>query len=69
MIADDITVMRRGTTVGEAQPREVTKRQLAELMVGSELPTPETAASTVTDEVQLEIEGLTLTDPFGRRGR
>ncbi|GAA1478467.1 ABC transporter ATP-binding protein [Nocardioides aestuarii] len=65
-IADDITVMRRGTTVGEAHPGEVTKRELAELMVGSELPTPEKTASTVTDEVQLEIEGLTLTDAFGR---
>lgn len=65
-IADDITVMRRGTTVGEAKPGDVTKRQLAEMMVGSELPTPQTAVSTVTDEVQLEIRGLTLTDPFGR---
>ena len=40
-IADDITVMRRGTTVGEADPKTVTKRELAELMVGSELPSPD----------------------------
>ena len=32
----------------------VTKRQLAELMVGSELPSPETEESTVTDEVLLD---------------
>lgn len=51
-IADDITVMRRGTTVGSAIPGEVTKHQLAELMVGSELPSPETSESTVTDVVQ-----------------
>ena len=48
-IADDITVMRRGTTVGEADPKTATKRQLAEMMVGSELPSPETEESTVTD--------------------
>jgi ABC-type uncharacterized transport system ATPase subunit len=65
-IADDITVMRRGTTVGEARPEETTKRQLAELMVGSELPSPQTAVSTVTDEVQLQVSDLTLTDAFGR---
>ena len=66
-IADDITVMRRGTTVGEAKPEGTTKRQLAELMVGSELPSPETAESTVTDEVLLDVVGLTLTDTFGRQ--
>ena len=65
-IADDITVMRRGTTVGEAQPEGTTKRQLAELMVGSELPSPQTEESTVTDQVQLEVRDLTLHDSFGR---
>jgi len=65
-IADDITVMRRGTTVGEAKPEGTTKRQLAELMVGSELPSPETAESTVTDEVLLEVRDVSLDDSFGR---
>jgi simple sugar transport system ATP-binding protein len=65
-IADDITVMRRGTTVGSAVPREVTKQQLAEMMVGSELPSPETSESTVTDVVQLELRSVTLTDDAGR---
>jgi len=65
-IADDITVMRRGTTVGEAEPGKVTKRQLAEMMVGSELPSPEATGSTVTDVVQLALEHVTLTDEFGR---
>jgi ABC-type uncharacterized transport system ATPase subunit len=65
-IADDITVMRRGTTVGEAQPGKVTKHQLAEMMVGSELPSPETEESTVTDEVLLELSHITLTDDRGR---
>jgi ABC-type uncharacterized transport system ATPase subunit len=65
-IADDITVMRRGTTVGAAVPGEVTKRQLAEMMVGSELPSPDVSDSTVTDVVQLALKGVTLVDEGGR---
>jgi len=59
-ISDDITVMRRGTTVGTAVPAETTKRQLAELMVGSELPSPETAESTVQAEVVLRVQDVSL---------
>ncbi|MEU2546400.1 ABC transporter ATP-binding protein [Streptomyces roseolus] len=59
-VADDITVIRRGTTVGTADPRTATTKQLAELMVGSELPSPETRESTVTDVAMLEVKGLTL---------
>ena len=65
-IADDITVMRRGTTVGEADPKTATKRDLAELMVGSELPSPATEESTVTDQVLLELTGVDLVDARGR---
>jgi simple sugar transport system ATP-binding protein len=65
-VADDITVIRRGTTVATVDPRQVTARQLAELMVGSELPTPETRESTVTDVEELVVEGLTLVDEDGR---
>ncbi|MDT0473462.1 ABC transporter ATP-binding protein [Streptomyces sp. DSM 41014] len=59
-VADDITVIRRGTTVGTAVPAETTPRQLAEMMVGSELPTPETAESTVTDRPVVEVRDLTV---------
>jgi ABC-type uncharacterized transport system ATPase subunit len=59
-VADSITVIRAGTTVAEVTPSQVTARDLAHLMVGSELPTPETRESTVTDVVQLSIEGLSL---------
>jgi ABC-type uncharacterized transport system ATPase subunit len=38
----------------------VTSRELAEMMVGSELPTPETRESTVTDVRVLEIRDLTV---------
>ncbi|TDV41463.1 ABC transporter ATP-binding protein [Actinophytocola oryzae] len=66
-IADSITVIRRGTTVGTVDPKTVTSRQLAEMMVGSELPSPETRESTVTDEVVLQVEGLVLETGDGRR--
>ncbi|MEV7883199.1 ABC transporter ATP-binding protein [Streptomyces sp. NPDC088357] len=59
-VADEITVIRRGTTVGTAVPSETTPRQLAEMMVGSELPTPETAESTVTDRAVVEVRDLTV---------
>ncbi|MGW0206438.1 ABC transporter ATP-binding protein [Streptomyces sp. NPDC003233] len=59
-VADEITVIRRGTTVGTVSPEGTTPKQLAELMVGAELPTPETAESTVTDVPMLKVEGLHL---------
>ena len=65
-IADSITVIRRGTTVGTVDPKTVTSRQLAEMMVGSELPSPETRTSTVTDKEVLRVEGLVLETPDGR---
>ena len=66
-VADDITVVRRGTTVAAVRPTEVTARKLAELMVGSELPSPDTSESTVTDQEMLELAGVTLVDAGGRR--
>ncbi|WP_338071534.1 ABC transporter ATP-binding protein [Actinomadura bangladeshensis] len=66
-VADTISVIRRGTTVAtRLDPREVTSRRLAELMVGSELPTPELRESTVTSDVQLDIGGLTVLTGEGR---
>ncbi|MEV7005662.1 ABC transporter ATP-binding protein [Streptosporangium sp. NPDC051022] len=65
-VADAITVVRRGTTVAEVSPKDVTARQLAELMVGSELPSPETRESTVTDVVALSVRSLTVRSKDGR---
>ncbi|MFD6419675.1 ABC transporter ATP-binding protein [Streptomyces sp. NPDC060194] len=65
-VADEITVIRRGTTVGTAVPAETTPRQLAELMVGSQLPTPETSESTVTDRALLTVDSLKLLAEGGR---
>ncbi|HEX5086498.1 MAG TPA: ABC transporter ATP-binding protein [Nocardioides sp.] len=65
-VADEITVIRRGTTVRTVTPDQVTARQLAELMVGSELPSPSTETSTVTDEVLLSVKHLSLPGPESR---
>jgi len=61
-IADRITVIRRGRTVATVAADVVTAQDLAELMVGSELPSPETGDSTATDEVLLAVEDLVVLD-------
>ncbi len=65
-VADSITVIRRGTTVGTADPRTTTARQLAELMVGAELPSPQTRTSAVRDTPVLGVRGLTVTSHGAR---
>lgn len=59
-VADEVTVIRRGATIDTVQAKDVSSRQLAEMMVGSELPSPSTSASTVTDRVVLEVHDLHL---------
>ncbi|MDQ1289328.1 MAG: ral nucleoside transport system ATP-binding protein [Actinomycetota bacterium] len=66
-VADEITVIRAGTTVATVDPRDVTARALAELMVGSDLPSPTTSGSTVTDVAELVVEHLDLTGEDGRQ--
>jgi len=66
-VADEITVIRRGTTVRTVEPGSVNARQLAELMVGSELPSPSTEESTVTDRAVLTVERVSLDGPAGNR--
>ncbi|MGY1747603.1 ABC transporter ATP-binding protein [Blastococcus sp. SYSU D00695] len=65
-VADAITVIRRGTTVGVADPRTTTTKQLAEMMVGTELPTPETRTSTVRDTPVLQLSSVTVAGVDGR---
>ena len=65
-VADSITVIRRGTTVGTADPKTTTVKQLAEMMVGAELPSPETRTSTVRDQPVLVVEHLSVVTPAGR---
>jgi simple sugar transport system ATP-binding protein len=61
-VADAITVIRAGRTVTEVLPQDVTAKQLAELMVGSELPSPETKAMPPGEHVALAVAGVNLTE-------
>ncbi len=61
-ISDSITVIRRGKTIATVKASDVTAGDLAELMVGEELPSPATGDSTVTTDVALEVNGLTVLD-------
>jgi general nucleoside transport system ATP-binding protein len=57
-IANRISVLRGGEIVTTVEAGSVDARQLAELMVGSELPSPESGVSTVQSAVVLSVKGL-----------
>ncbi len=61
-LCEDATVLRLGKVVGTCDPREKTARQLAEMMVGGILHTPEREGGE-TGEVLLDVSGLTLPAP------
>ncbi len=57
-VADEITVMRHGQTVADTTPSVITSRELALLMVGSELPTPEARTVEVRPESGLRLASI-----------
>ncbi|WP_222194169.1 ABC transporter ATP-binding protein [Modestobacter italicus] len=65
-VADSITVIRRGTTVGTADPATTTAKQLAELMVGAELPVAQKRDSTVRETAVLQLREVSVAAPGGR---
>ncbi|MCZ2848446.1 ABC transporter ATP-binding protein [Modestobacter sp. VKM Ac-2978] len=66
-VADSITVIRRGTTVGTAAPRTTSAKELAEMMVGAELPVAAKRESTVREVPVLRMRGVTVTAAAGGR--
>lgn len=66
-VADDVTVVRAGSTVAEVKSKDVTARQLAELMVGSELPQPTTHGDTRCPEVTLALKDVSIPTKSGSR--
>ena len=62
-VSDDITVIRRGTTVASVTPGEVTQTQLGELMVGDALPSAEPRHTEIGAEVRLEVDSVTVRHP------
>lgn len=58
-LCDGATVLRLGKVVGSCDPREKTARELAEMMVGTELKTP-TPADHELGEVALSVSNLSV---------
>jgi simple sugar transport system ATP-binding protein len=65
-LCDAATVLRRGKVVGTCVPRDTTARDMAELMVGATLHTPE-RRSTAGGATLLELRGVSqaAATPFG----
>ncbi|MEO5834806.1 MAG: ABC transporter ATP-binding protein [Nakamurella sp.] len=59
-VADDITVIRAGTTVGAVKPATVDRKQLSEMMVGFQLPTSEPRATEIADEIRLQLDDVVV---------
>ncbi|MCV6591794.1 MAG: ABC transporter ATP-binding protein [Silicimonas sp.] len=58
-LCDGATILRLGKVVGSCDPREKSARELAEMMVGSELNPPAPQAHDL-GEVMLEVNALTV---------
>ncbi|OWU70364.1 ABC transporter ATP-binding protein [Marinibacterium profundimaris] len=61
-LCDTATILRLGKNVGTCVPRETTAREMAEMMVGSALQSPERSGRAL-GEVALEIRGLSAASP------
>ena len=57
---DEITVIRQGTTVAHTTPRDVDRRGLAQLMVGSDLPNPAGRETSVGTNAVLEVQNVSV---------
>ena len=63
-IADDITIMRDGQTIDSRPIKELTVRQIAEMMVGGALADHSGERKAVSSEKILELKSLTLPGKF-----
>ncbi|WP_137703039.1 ABC transporter ATP-binding protein [Marimonas lutisalis] len=61
-LCDTATILRLGKNVGTCVPRDTTARQMAEMMVGSELQTPKSAGAEM-GAVALDVAGLSMPAP------
>jgi len=61
-LCDTATILRLGKKVATCTPSETTARQLAEMMVGTSLQTPQ-RKDHPTGEVALKLKGLSLRSP------
>lgn len=61
-LCDTATILRLGQKVGTCTPAETTARDMAEMMVGATLHTPESAGRDL-GEVALDVSGLSVPSP------
>ncbi len=64
-VADHIVVLRRGRTVGEADPKTATEQSLATLMVGRDVSFSIDKAPSTPGDVVLEVNQLWVDDDRG----
>ena len=65
-IADDISVMRSGQMIDTVINDNVSKIQLAEMMIGKSLPTPPPRITSAEHDEVLSVNNLSSTDEDGR---
>ena len=65
-IADDITVLRGGRVVGNADPATATPEDLAAMMVGRDIDLVVDKAQREPGAAVLEVRDLTIRDDYGR---
>jgi ABC-type uncharacterized transport system ATPase subunit len=65
-LCDEATILRRGKVVATCTPRDVSAREMAELMVGAVLTPPARAAKHDWGDAQpaLEVRGLSVVSPI-----
>ena len=65
-IADEISVMRAGKMMDTVINKNVSKIQLAEMMIGKSLPTPPERTTSTEEDIILKIENLKSNNSDGR---
>jgi simple sugar transport system ATP-binding protein len=62
-LCDGATVLRHGKVTAHCKPKEETPKSLAEMMIGSELPVCHRTEPVKSEEICLEVNGLSVTSP------
>lgn len=65
-IADNITVLRGGKVVGNADPKTATQEQLAAMMVGRDIDLTVNKSESKPGDVILALDAVTVVDDYGR---
>ena len=65
IVADKITVLRRGAVAGESTPKKATPAKLAEMMVGREVQLTVSRSKSKVAEPVLQVKGLNVLNDSG----